>query len=408
MAASLSRLLGVVAFRKLLIGHGLGTLGQLQLTMAVGVDALARTGSGVWVSVAVALGFAPYLFFSVPAGVLADRYPRATVLRTSIGLRLVTASATTVGLFLGWSVPLVILFAAVTTVFATPSYPAVAAATPQLMHPEDLGQANTLVTGVENAAWVAGPGLLGLVLLLGAPVAAGGLAATGCLALGLLAVGRARTPRPMREEGVDANADDGILAGFRAVMSFPTIRRAMGLAGLDNFLYGYLVVAIVLVAEQQLGAGQRGTGWLNAALTVGAIASMAVTWRIDYERQASGVVIIGLLLQSGIVAALGFSSGVPIAFVLVLIAGVCQLVVEIMAVTIIQANAPEHLTGRIFGVYDAIAVGLIALGSGLAGVLAHAFGLTASLLVVGLMSAVVTVVTAARMVRVAQPGAAEE
>ena len=191
-------------------------------------------------------------------------------------------------------------------------------------------------------------------------------------------------------------------------MGFPTIRRAMGLAGLDNFLYGYLVVAIVLVAEQQLDAGQRGTGWLNAALTVGAFASMGVTWRIDYERQASRVVILGLLLLAGMVAALGFSNGVPVAFVLVLVAGVCQLVVEIVAVTIIQATAPEHLTGRIFGVYDAIAVGLIALGSGLAGVLAQAFGLTTSLLVVGLMSAGVTLATGLRLVAVAEPLAAEE
>ncbi len=57
-----------------------GTVGQLVLTLAVGVHVLVETRSGVWVSVTVALAFAPYALCSALAGVLADRRSRSAVL----------------------------------------------------------------------------------------------------------------------------------------------------------------------------------------------------------------------------------------------------------------------------------------------------------------------------------------
>ncbi len=53
----------------------------------------------------------------------------------------------------------------------------------------------------------------------------------------------------------------------------------MTVAVIDNFLYGYLVVAMVLLAESTLG-GADAVGWLNAGLSVGALAAMAVVNRL--------------------------------------------------------------------------------------------------------------------------------
>jgi len=64
-------------FRLLLLGHGAGTVAQLMMTLAVGIEALDRTSSSVWVSVTVALGFVPYVISSGYAGVLADRWSRS-------------------------------------------------------------------------------------------------------------------------------------------------------------------------------------------------------------------------------------------------------------------------------------------------------------------------------------------
>ena len=79
-------------FRLLLLGHGAGTIAQLMMTLAVGIEALDRTSSSLWVSVTVALGFVPYVVFSGYAGVLADRWSRSVVLVFSFASRAICAA----------------------------------------------------------------------------------------------------------------------------------------------------------------------------------------------------------------------------------------------------------------------------------------------------------------------------
>ncbi len=357
MSASYLRALKTGPFPRLLAGHGIATLGQLQLTMAVGVYVLARTDSGVWVSTAVALGFAPYVLFSTSAGVLADRHRRSTVLRWSIALRLVTGSATTVGLLLQWPVQVVIALAAITAVLATPSYPALVAVTPQVIGDVDLPAANSLGSGVENAAWVAGPGLLGLVLLTGAPVAGGGLAATACFGVALLCLGRTRTAIPGRLPSAEESLADEILDGVRAVGADRRISAALCLAIVDNFLYGYLVVAIVLLGDRTFDGGDRGVGLLNAAFALGAVASMLVTPRLAGAGREPRVLVVTLSLFVAAAAGAALAPDLVVAVPLVLLAGMFTLIVEIVAVTLIQRLTPEAVTARVFGLYDTLAVG---------------------------------------------------
>ena len=392
MTASYRRVLTNGPFARMVIGHGLATLGQLQLTMAVGIDVLDRTNSGVWVSAAVALGFAPYVLFSAPAGVLADRHSRSTVLRTSIGIRVVTGSLTTAGLVLGWPIPLIVALAALTAVAATPSYPAVGAATPQLVQDRDLPAANSLATGVENTAWVAGPGLLGLVLLVGAPVAGGGVAATACFALALIGLGRTRTPVPARDRPAAAATDGGLLGGVRVIAADSRIRAALVLAIINNMLYGYLVVALVLLGERAFRAGEQGIGWLNAAFAVGAFTSIAVAPRFGSGGREPRMLLIATVLFAATAVGAALAPGLGVAVVFILCAGLLTLVAEIVAVTLIQRLTPDAVTARVLGIYDTLAVAAIAVASGLAGVLSEAIGVRVALLLASAVTIGLTVV----------------
>lgn len=366
-------------FLRMLAGHGMATLGQLQLTLAVGVYALERTGSGVWVSVAAALGFAPYILFSAASGVVADRYSRSSVLRWSVLLRLPLAGLVTVGLTLGWATQLLVALAALAATVATPSYPALAAATPQLVSDDDLPAANSLATGTENAAWVAGPGLLGLVLLTGAPVAGGGLAATACLASAALCLGRTRLAAPVRLAG-PAEQGTAILGGVRVVASDRRMRATLGLAVVNNALYGYLVVAIVLVGDEVLDAGAPGIGWLNSAFATGAVVSMALAARIRTGREYPWLITFTYLFVLTTVA-LALSRGLVSALVSVLLAGLFTVIAEITAVTHLQRLAADQMAARVFGLYDTLAVGALTVSAGVAGSLSERFGVQPALLV---------------------------
>src|SRR6478609_1468077 len=187
-------------FRLLLAGHGVGTVAQLVLTLAVGIDVLERTSSSLWVSVTVALGFAPYVIFSGYAGLLADRWSRSAMLTWSFVTRAGCAAILAAGLSLRWPVPLLVAVAAVAAVLATPSYPALAAGTLECVPDEQLPAANALVTGVENVTWMAGPGVLGLILLSGNGPLVATLFATALFVLAGTLAARVHLPRPVRSE----------------------------------------------------------------------------------------------------------------------------------------------------------------------------------------------------------------
>lgn len=391
----------------MLSAHGIGTLGQLQLTMAVAVYALERTTSGLWLAVALSLGFVPYIAFSTTAGLLADRYRRSSVLRWSLITRISTGTLVALGLWLQWPVAVVVALAALTATLATPSYPALAAATPQLVEDEDLSAANGLATGIENAAWVAGPGLLGLVLLTGAPIAGGGLASVLCFGLAAMCLGRVTTPRVTASAEADKPR---FLGGVREVRANPRVRVLLGLAIVDNALYGYLTVAVVLVGGNLLEQENEGIGWLQAAFAVGAFLSMALSANLRADHGVRRVLLfVGGFVLSGL--ALVVSRSLPIAVLAVLFAGLFTVIAEVAAVTGIQRVVADETAARVFGLYDTLAVGAIGLGTVVAGWLSEMVGVRAGLLIACLVCllvcAVITVRARALALEAAVPDGAD-
>lgn len=353
--------------RRLLIAHGSGTVAQQLLVLAVGVAAFHRTGSGIWTSATVALGFAPYALLSGVAGTVADRYSRSQVIAWSSGARLVVTAVLTAGLVLNWPVPALLALAAATAVLATPAYPAVAAAAPECVEDCRLPAANALVTGVENVCWVAGPGVFGLAVLFGAGPAGATVTAAALFALALAASAPVRLPPP------DLPPERGwvgsVAAGVLAVTGDRRIALPMMVAVASNLLYGYLVVTIILI-------GSRGdsSGHLNAAMAVGAVVAIAATGSLGRTARLEVVlgVVMGGFCAAAVVLVLAGSTFVGIAAAAA--AGSATLALEVVAVTMLQQAAPREVTAGVFGVYDQLAVTAIALGSLVAGPLTAALG----------------------------------
>ncbi len=386
-------------FRLLLAAHGSGTVAQLVLTLALGIEVLARTSSGVWVSLTVALGFAPYVVFSGYAGLLADRYSRSLVLTVSFVSRAGGAVLLAVGLLAHWPVPVLVAIAAGTAVLATPSYPALAAATPECVADEQLTAANALVTGVENTTWIAGPGVLGLLLLSGSGPA---LATVVAAVLFVVAAGlsiRVRLPRPAAVP-VSASA---LLDGLRVVAFRASVRRPMTVAVIDNFLYGYLVVAMVLLAERVLG-GTGTVGWLNAGLSLGALGAMAVVNRMAAHTRPAPLLFWVMTIFAICTALVGIVGWLPLTVTLVAVAGAATLIAEVMSVTLLQRAAPDELVARVFGVYDQLNVGAIAVGSLIAGPLADLWGAGTAIVVVAIASLAASSVATTRLSATASTG----
>jgi hypothetical protein len=298
----------------------------------------------------------------------------------SSAVRAVVAGVVLLLLAGGGPFALVAVLAAVSAVVATPSYPALAAATPQCVDDDQLPAANALVTGVENVTWIAAPGLLGLLLLVGASPT---LAVAVSMLLFLVAAAEAARvglDAPAATEAPDWWRE--MTTGIAVVVRDARVHAPMVVAVVDNFLYGYLVVAAAVIAGD-LSQSSESFGAVNATLTVGGLLAMAVVNRLAGHGRPWTVLLGAMLAFCASVAGLGVVGLSAAGLALVVVAGGATLVTEVVAVTMLQRAAPNEVVARVFGVYDQLAVAAIAAGSLLAGPLAKGIGAGPATVLVG-------------------------
>ena len=124
-----------------------------------------HTGSAAWVSAALFAGVSGSVLGAPVAGWLGDRYERRWVM---VGADLAAAlAAGAMALSIDSPLALVLLFGALAVV-ESPFAPASASAMPNLVPPESLPRANSLVAATSAASYLLGPLLGGLLLGAGA------------------------------------------------------------------------------------------------------------------------------------------------------------------------------------------------------------------------------------------------
>ena len=195
-------------------------------------------------------------------------------------------------------------------------------------------------------------------------------------------------PKPGRHGAAGVLAE--LVAGISTVARRSAVRRPMLLAMLDNLVYGYLVAVLVLLAVGDRGAA----GTLQATLTAGAVLAALLVGVLSRRRSTRSLLTGGLVVSGAAVAMLGaFGTGAPVAVLVpwVALAGAAGMVAEVAAVSLLQRSPDPSTVARVFGVYDQLNVGAIAVGSALAGGLGHLVGTRASLLIVGTLVVVLVV-----------------
>jgi predicted MFS family arabinose efflux permease len=282
------------AFQRLAWGNlAAQTAEQLALAAAPLVAVLAfgarESGTGL-LQTAQTL---PFLLLCLPAGVLADRISRRTLLLGGELLRF-AALAATLALFLTHglsflSLALLGFVGASGTVVFSVTAPALV---PRLVTPHLLPMANSRLELARSAAFVAGPALGGaLVAAAGAPLAYA--LATALSGMALLSLRGIREPvrpsnaaprrQPLRE----------LLDGAAFVWSHPLLRPLV----LTAFFYnvGFFIVQAVYVpyAIHHLQLGAFGVGVTMAVYGVGMVIGALVATRVMRRFRLGRVLLIG-------------------------------------------------------------------------------------------------------------------
>jgi MFS family permease len=331
--------------------------------------------------------FLPLPLLALPAGHLADRYPRRTVLALAIGLDGVVA----VGLLLVTRAgadetrPFFVL-AFATGVASALGSPAGRALTPSLVPQEILVQAFAQRSVAFQLSVIGGPALGGLLFAIQPELVYVLSAAFSVIALAAVLALRAG------RDGAGAGSPDlrSLLGGVRLVRRTPVL---FGAISLDLFavLFGGAVALLPVFAKDVLEVGPAGLGVLRAAPAVGALVAAAVLTRRPIRRHAGRTLFTVVALYGLTMIVFGLSETMWLSLLALAAGGGVDMVSVVLRQTILPLVTPDELRGRVTAVEMVFISASNELGAFESGVAAALIGAVPAVVIGGALTIAVAV-----------------
>jgi MFS family permease len=283
-------------------------------------------------------------------GAVADRFSRRTAMIVADLIR--AAAFAGIALVDGFlpSVLLALLAGVGTGIFT----PSALAALPSLVAEKRLPAASALYGAVMDVGFVTGPGLSALALFIGGPEVILALnAVTFAVSAGLLAMlsfGGARRVEGQEQTGLMRAARQGLITTAR----FPGLRVVLLASGIAMFFGGFFNVAEVLLATEVLDVGDSGYAALVTIYGVGFITGSLAGGRGGPLPELKWRYLAGMLLMACGFVASGVAPTLGVALFTFTVGGFGNGLMLVYERLLIQALVPDSLSGRVFGVKDAL------------------------------------------------------
>jgi MFS family permease len=347
-------------------------IGTWMQSMAQGWLVLQLSNSAFLLGLVSTFASLPIFFFSLPAGVLADRLKKRKILIfTQAGamiLAFILAFLTFAGLVRVWHVMILAISLGMVNAFDAPTRQSFVK---EMVGGEDLLNAIALNSFVFNAARILGPAVAGILISL--------VGEAGCFLInGLTFLAVIAGLLLMRmQDLVFPSINNSLLASLKQGFSYiKGNKKVLGLLLMSStmsvFGFSYAVLMPVF-ARDILKAGASGLGFLMAAIGVGAIAAgLGLASRKPEEKlkyMQAGIIVFFISLFA-------FSLSKSLFFSLVFLVGSGWGMISIIATcnTLLQEIIPDELRGRVLSFYTMMFLGTMPLGSFLAGSLGEALG----------------------------------
>jgi MFS family permease len=372
------------AFAIFWVAQSLSYTGSQVSEFAIPLTAALVLGAGAGqMGVLSAAELLPPLALSVLAGVLVDRFRRASLLLwCSLGQALLLATIPLAAQLRILTLPqlyaVAFLTASLTLVYGL----AATAYIPVLVERRQLAEANSVISLSDAAPSVVGPGLAGvLVQLVTAPIAVAADAISFAVAAVLLLGARRPEPTPAPAGQLATSVRDGV-AGFlrRPGLWAPTA--AMGCHGL---FYGGVLALYVLYVVRELGLTPALLGLVLAVATLGpilgAVAAEPISRRFGNDRAQ---VVAATLFAGNFLIPLAGGSVWLIVLVLIVARGSVGLGAVFLSITrstSLQRTVPAEQIGRVNAIVNLVEWGPLPTGSLLGGALGQWLGLRPALIV---------------------------
>jgi len=290
--------------------------------------------------------FLPLVLLALPAGQLADRIPRRTLLAVMVLLDIVVLAGllgvTIAGADQVWPFFALAFLLGVGSAIGAPAGRAL---TPSLVPREILLSALAQRSIAFQFSLVAGPAVGGLLFALRAELvyAVGiGLSLISLACFLMLRGGRA--PAAEGVEGLDA-----VLAGVRLIRRTNVL---LGAISLDLFavLLGGAVALLPIFAKDILEVGPTGLGFLRTAPAIGSF--LAALWlaRRPISRRAGPTLFLVVAGFGACMIVFGLSRAMWLSMLALALGGALDMVSVVLRSTILPLVTPDEVRGRVTAV----------------------------------------------------------
>jgi MFS family permease len=380
------------AFRLLFLGTFIASVGEQMVNVAIGWELYNRTGSPLALGFVGLVQVIPTLLLSLPAGYLADRFNRKTiVLVTLLAIMLSSLGLTALSFLHG---PVLLIYGCL-LLFGTGvafNNPASSALLPQTVPEIAYSSAATWSSSSWQLASVVGPAFGGLVIALSGratPVYA--LNAGAVLIFTFLIAIIQLSPRKVpvaTSEGLTS-----LLEGVNFVRRTQVILAAISL-DLFAVLLGGATTLLPVFAKDILHVGPIGLGWLRAAPSIGAICVAFCLAHLPPFKHAGRTLLLAVAGFGLATVVFGFSRSFWLSLLMLFLLGGFDNISVVIRTTLLLLRAPDAMRGRISAVNNIFVGTSNELGGFESGLTAQLFGPTISVVGGGLGTVLVVLLIA--------------
>ena len=361
------------SFRRFWIGSVASVMGFQIMMVAQGWLVYDLTESKLFLGYLGLAAGLPAVVLNLIGGVVADKVDQRRLLiatqTISSLVMLVLAIVVMLDMVQIWHVMLTAFLIGSVQAFDGPTRQAIF---PRLIDREDMMNAVALNSMVWQGTRVIGPALGGIIIGTRVGISPGFFAAFIGFLLMALIVSTLRLPPLIRAKGTSVVQD--MAQGIKFVRTNRIFTFLIGMTFFNSMFGMSYIFLFPVFAKDIFDAGASGFGFLSAATGIGALLGTLATASLSNFHHKGwlllgGAIFFGIFLMLFAITSTLFAS-LPIALVLVFLAGASTSVYMITVMSTLQTLVPDELRGRVMGIYG-MTYSLMPLGAMQAGIIAE-------------------------------------
>jgi len=373
-------------FRLFWCGQLISLIGSWIQNVAQGWLVLELTNSPFLLGLVNSIGSLPVLFFSMFAGVIADRVrKRNLIIMTQTALTILAFALgilTSTGLVKIWHVLIIVFLVGVVNAFDMPARQSFVI---ELVGRESLMNAIALNSSIFNAARTIGPAIAGIMV--------SSLGVAGCFYINAISfipviIGLSLINGEFRVKREDSSTSliEDLKLGLKYLRSNQNVFVIILMVAINSIFGMPYTVFMPVFARDIFKVGARGLGFLMASVGIGALIGALVVASIGWYRKKGRILFVGIFSFSVFLIIFSLSKSYVLGLLMLILTGFFMIMFTATANTLVQTYVRDDMRGRVMSIYTTFFTGMAPFGSLQAGAISSRWGVSTAVFLGGVIN----------------------